>query len=216
MNTGLFGGTFNPVHRGHVQIVDTIGQVFALDEIVVIPAANPPHKNAQNMADAVDRLDMARLAFDVMPNVRVSDAELRRSGRSYTIDTVNRFLGPDNAGDHLYLIMGLDAFLEIHTWKSHLALMEKVPIIVVRRPSDGSETEQLESYLKSVISQTFVFSPDAGAYFNDTLQPVFFYQPPRIDISSSDIRQRVSAGLPVDDLVPPAVAAFIKKKGLYR
>ncbi|MDY6903985.1 MAG: nicotinate (nicotinamide) nucleotide adenylyltransferase [Thermodesulfobacteriota bacterium] len=215
MNRGLFGGTFNPVHNGHIQIVDTIRKAFALDEMVVIPAANPPHKNLDTMADAEDRLEMTRLAFESMPGITVSDVELRRTGRSYTIDTIDFFLNNTNQR-HLYLIMGLDAFLEIHTWKSFMAILTMVPVIIIHRPDEDRETIPFEEYLKSTISNCYTFSKDRGGYIHDTLQPVFFYPSLCIDISSTGIRERLNAGRSVDDFVPPAVATFIKNKGLYQ
>ncbi|MDY6823134.1 MAG: nicotinate (nicotinamide) nucleotide adenylyltransferase [Thermodesulfobacteriota bacterium] len=216
MNTGLFGGTFNPVHRGHVEMAKITRQAFALDEIVVIPAANPPHKDIHEMADAGDRLHMARLAFDRFEGFRVSDMELRREGRSFTIDTVTRFLENRGANDRLYLILGLDAFLELHTWKAYMKLMSRIPLIVIRRSIGDNESEMFESYLKSTISEKYRFSREQGGYVHDALQTVFFHEIPPIEISATQARERVKAGHPADDLVPPEVATFIAKKGLYR
>ncbi len=212
MKKGLFGGTFDPVHLGHIRIAEAIRDAFGLDEIVVIPSANPPHKDTTGMADAGDRLAMTRLAFAQRPGFSVSDKELRREGRSYTIDTVSDFLTSLPENDTLYLIMGLDAFLEIDTWKSHMALMALVPIIVIRRPVDNSETKHFESYLWSTISAEYMFSDKQMAYVHDTLQPVWFYQAPRIEISATQIRSRIKAGQPICHLVPPKIESFITKK----
>ncbi len=124
MKTGLFGGTFNPVHLGHVRIAQAVQKTFALDDLIVVPAAQPPHKQSRDMADPHLRLEMTRLAFEPIPGCRVSDIELKRSGPSYTIDTVSFFLSrlPAGAAD-LYLIIGLDAFLELPTWKDYGSLL---------------------------------------------------------------------------------------------
>src|SRR6056297_2561582 len=98
MKTGLFGGTFNPVHLGHVRIAQAVQKTFALDDLIVVPAAQPPHKQSRDMADPHLRLEMTRLAFEPIPGCRVSDIELKRSGPSYTINTVSFFLSRLPAG----------------------------------------------------------------------------------------------------------------------
>ena len=114
---GLFGGTFNPVHLGHLRTAQEVLEEFGLDHIRFIPAANPPHKDCHDLVDGSQRLAMLKRAISGNSGFVASDAELKRAGRSYTIDTVRqmvRELGPD-AG--CYLILGLDAFMEIDTWK---------------------------------------------------------------------------------------------------
>ena len=123
MRFGLFGGTYNPVHIGHLRAALEVKEGFSLDEVFLIPAALPPHKMPGEVADADDRLHMLSLALEDAPGLTISDVELKRSGPSYTIDTVQHF--KRNAPDQfqIYLIMGMDAFLEIDTWKSYDELL---------------------------------------------------------------------------------------------
>ncbi|MEW6077551.1 MAG: nicotinate-nucleotide adenylyltransferase [Thermodesulfobacteriota bacterium] len=217
MKTGLFGGTFNPVHSGHVMIATDILSCFALDGIIIIPAASPPHKTAEFMADISLRLEMTRLAFNGQPGCTVSDIETRRVGRSYTIDTVNHFRKTLPAGTDLFFIAGLDAFLELDTWKDYLALMETIPFIVITRPvPDSPEKEALKTFLSLKISDRYTFSPDKACYEHETLRPVFLYERPAIHISSTEIRERLKQGRPIRGMVPDSVEQFIKKKGLYQ
>ena len=164
---GLFGGTFNPIHRGHLQVIQEVMEAFSLDQIKLIPAALPPHKESGGVADAQDRLQMIRLAVANYPaltqTVTVSDVELKRPGPSYTIDTVRYFMQVLSENSRLFFILGLDAFHEIDTWKSYLDLFELVPFIVMARPGvyrhDGDlKWEILEKYLKSKISDAYRFS----------------------------------------------------------
>jgi nicotinate-nucleotide adenylyltransferase len=217
MKTGLFGGTFNPVHSGHVMIATDILSSFALDSIIIIPAASPPHKTAEFMADISLRLAMARLAFDGLPGCSVSDIETRRGGRSYTIDTVNHVRKTLPAGTGLFFIVGLDAFLELDTWKDYMALMETVPFIVINRPLQGHpEKDALMTFLALKISDRYVFSPEKACYVHEKLQPIFFYERPAIHISSTEIRERLKKGLPIHNMVPDSVERFIKEKDLYQ
>jgi nicotinate-nucleotide adenylyltransferase len=217
MKTGLFGGTFNPVHSGHVMITTDILASFPLDNIIVVPAAAPPHKDAGFMADISLRLEMTRLAFDGLPGCSVSDIESKRRGRSYTIDTVNYFLTALPPGTDLFFIVGLDAFLELDTWKKYMTLVETIPFIVIKRPLCGrAEKKALESFLALKISAAYTFSSEKGCYLHDTLQPIFFYKNPALRISSTEIRRRLKSGRPVKTMIPDAVEQFIKKEGLYQ
>jgi len=163
MRIGLFGGTFNPIHLGHIQVVHEVQEGFALERIILIPSALPPHKEPGGVADARDRMEMIRLAIADYQNFTVSDVELKRSGPSYTIDTVRHFKAALPEDYALYLILGLDAFLEIDTWKSYTDLFLMVPFIVMARTDAGdSDTvlrwQTLEAYLKSRITEGYQFS----------------------------------------------------------
>ena len=217
MNTGLFGGTFNPVHYGHVRIATDIIDDFSMDSVIIVPAAIPPHKPKGFTADISLRLEMARLAFSGIPKCFVSDIEAKRGGRSYTIDTVDYFLKTRPPETTLFFIVGLDAFLELDTWKNYMKLIEIIPFIVVNRPlSDGSALASLSSFLSAKISDTYFFFSEPAVFVHDTLKPVYFHQIPGIDISSTQIRDRLKSGLPVKEMLPPAVEQFINERGLYQ
>ncbi len=221
---GLFGGTFNPIHRGHLQVIQEVMEAFDLDQIKLIPAALPPHKEPGGVADAQDRLQMIRLAVANYPaliqSVTVSDVELKRPGPSYTIDTVRYFMQvlPENTG--LFFILGLDAFHEIDTWKSYLDLFDLIPFIVMARPGvyrqDGDLMwEILEKYLKSKISDAYRLSVARSCYVHAEKQPIFVFDATPVEISSTQIRESVKNRRSITSLVPENVEDFIKTKGLY-
>lgn len=220
MRIGLFGGTFNPIHLGHIQVVHEVQEGFALERIILIPSALPPHKEPGGVADARDRMEMIRLAIADYQNFTVSDVELKRSGPSYTIDTVRHFKSALPEDYALYLILGLDAFLEIDTWKSYTDLFLMVPFIVMARTDAGdSDTvlrwQTLEAYLKSRITEGYQFSASRSCYIHDEKQPIFVYNVTPVNISSTKIRQLIKKGGAIRSLVPKIVEDFIKTKGLY-
>ena len=220
MRIGLFGGTFNPFHLGHLKAALEVKKAFSLDQNYIIPSAIPPHKNNLGLVKAGDRREMIRQAVSNHPGLVVSDIELKRSGPSYTIDTVNHFKSTFSEGTRLYLIVGLDAFLEIDTWKSYHDLLRIIPFIVMERPDpkwkDSSRQRQvLEEFLKCRISKGYNFSSSRFGYFHADKQPIFISKLRLLDISSSAIRELIKAGGSIQSLVPPKVESFIKSKGLY-
>ena len=220
MRLGLFGGTFNPVHFGHLRSALEVKEGFDLDEIILIPAALPPHKSAGEVVDAADRLHMLRLALDDSAAIRISDVEIKRAGTSYTIDTVHHFKRTLPAESSIFLIVGLDAFLEIDTWKSYDELLRQVPFIIINRPQtgsagDGFRWKSLEGYLKAKISADYTFVESRNGFCSPTKQPVYVFKVTALDISSTGIRNLAKEGRPIDYLVPQKVAEFIKSKGIY-
>ena len=220
MHIGLFGGTFNPVHFGHLRAALEVKEGFQLDEVILIPAALPPHKLPGEVADAADRLHMLSLALEDTSGLKLSDVELKRSGPSYTIDTVEHFKRTLPAESRIYLIMGLDAFLEIDSWKSYEELLIQVPFIIINRPragidADGFRWKVLEDYLTSEISADYAFSESQSVYRSHNKQPVYAFEVTALDISSTGVRKKVKKGRSIGYLVPRKVAEFIKSKGIY-
>ena len=221
MRIGLFGGTFNPVHFGHLRAALEIREGFGLDEVILIPASLPPHKIPLEVADAADRMQMLNLALENISGLKLSDVELKRSGPSYTIDTVQHLRQKLPDQSRIYLIMGIDAFLEIDTWKSYNELLERIPFIIISRPNAGNSGinygwKRLEDYLTLKISGDYVFSESQNCYRAKDKQPVYIYEVTGLNISSTRIRSLISEGRPVRFLVPQKVAHFIKSKGLYK
>jgi nicotinate-nucleotide adenylyltransferase len=217
---GIFGGTFNPIHLGHVQVVREVKADFDLDKILIIPSALPPHKELDGVADAEDRLEMIRLAFLDDPNFMISDVELKRSGPSYTIDTVRHYKSILSENTDLFLIVGLDAFLEIDTWKSYKDLFLLIPFIVMSRTINGENSTKLEwkslkNYLQSKISKGYTFSLTQSSFVHDKKQPIFVYNVTPVNISSTSIRRNIREGRSIKQLVPEIIEDFIKTKGLY-
>lgn len=220
MRIGLFGGTFNPIHLGHLRAALEVKKAFSLARNYIIPSAIPPHKNNLGLVETGDRLEMIRQAVFEHPGLVVSDIELKRSGPSYTIDTVNHFKSTFSEDTRLYLIVGLDAFLEIDTWKSYNDLLRIIPFIVMARPDpkwkDASRQRQvLEEFLKRRISKGYNFSSSPFGYFHADKQPIFISKVSLLDISSSAIRELIKAGGSIQSLVPQKVESYIKSKGLY-
>jgi nicotinate-nucleotide adenylyltransferase len=221
MRIGLFGGTFNPIHRGHLWAASEVKKIFNLDQIILIPAALPPHKTPGQVARADDRLNMINLAVTDLSGLTVSDVELHRSGPSYTIDTIRHFKHSLGEAVRIYLIMGLDAFLEIHTWKSHQELLEQIAFIVMARPGEDYADarhgwEILAAYLKSTLSADYQFDAAEACYTSEGKQPIYICDIGALDISSTKIREKVKKRLSTKDLVTPEVADYIRLKGLYR
>ena len=220
MRFGLFGGTFNPVHLGHLRAALEVKEGFELEKIFLIPAALPPHKMPGEVVDAADRLHMLNLAVEDTAGFSVSDVELKRSGPSYTIDTVNHFKRALPEKSEIYLIMGLDAFLEIDSWRSYQALLLQIPIIVLNRPKTDTFKsrvgwELLDDYLKTGLSGNFHFSELQSSYLADGKQPIHIFEVTALDISSTRIRNLIKEGRSIGYLVPRKAAKFINSRGLY-
>ena len=220
MRIGLFGGTFNPIHLGHLRAALEVKSGFELDKIFLIPAAVPPHKMQGNVANAADRLELINLSITADSGLSASDVELKRSGPSYTIDTVSYFKQTLPADSMIYLVMGLDAFLELDTWKSYEELLEQVPFIVIGRPNAEQQgitagRKCLDDYLRSSISPQYKYSVDQSCYRLPKKQPIYFFDVTSMDISSTKIRALIKNGQSAQYLVPEKVLEYMKSKGLY-
>lgn len=221
MRIGLFGGTFNPIHNGHLWAALEIKSGFDLDQIYLIPAAVPPHKTPGMVANADDRLQMINLAIADFSGIMVADVELRRPGPSYTIDTVRHFKHTLKKGSRTFLLMGLDAFLEIDTWKSYRELLEQIAFIVIARPTGAYPNalqgrKILEDYLRSTLSADYELSAGGDYYLAEGKQPIHFCDVGAPDISSTVIREKVKEKKAIKNWVPLEVAEYIQLKGLYR
>lgn len=217
---GLFGGTFDPIHMGHLRTVWEVKQGFSLDQISLIPAALPPHKNNRPLALAADRLKMIRMAIEGMPEFMVSDIELDRSGPSYTIDTVRHFKKDAGPSDGLFFILGSDAFLEIDTWRAFEALFDQIEMIVMTRPApDGMTTEaifeRLSDFIAAKIDPGYRFRAASKAFEHPLKNAIRPFAVTPLDISSTAIRRLVKEGRSIRFLVPEPVRRYIKTKGLY-
>jgi nicotinate-nucleotide adenylyltransferase len=220
MRIGLFGGTFNPVHMGHLRAAVEVRQGFELDEVFLIPAALPPHKVPGEVAASADRLNMLNLALGADSGLKVSNVELNRSGPSYTIDTVQHFKQTLPAESCLFLIMGLDAFLEIDTWKSYRKLLTQIPLIVINRPNAGDRMsgvpwKVMDDYISAKLSANYSYSASRSAYLANGQQPINVFEVTALDISSTRVRLAISKDRSIHYLVPPKVAEYIRAKGIY-
>ena len=220
MRVGLFGGTFNPIHHGHLRAAVEIQESFRLQKLYLIPAALPPHKDLKNVLSASDRIEMTRLAIQDYPDFILSDVELKRSGPSYTVDTVQAFQNDLEPGSDLFLIMGLDAFLEIDTWKAYKRLVQMLPIIVMARPlQEGvithTEWAGMTELIHTQISDAYQFSNQKNCYLHQRYQPIHRQPISMLDISATKIRQLVRQNRSIRFLVPQSVENYILKQGIY-
>ncbi len=207
MNIGIFGGTFNPVHFGHLRTVEEIREGFNLEIIYFVVAKIPPHKNSENIASASERYRLLKIAIKNNPFFKPSSIELRRKKTSYSFDTIMYFKKKFK-DDNLYFIMGADAFKEIYTWFKYKEILKNIDIIVMARPEYNCDYELLERLgYKKCEKRVFV---------NSYCKKVFFYNVTQLDISSSKIRDYIGKNLSVNYFLPEKCIKYIYKNKLYK
>jgi len=209
--TGIFGGTFNPIHLGHLRAAEEVRRACGLTRIVFVPAHLPPHKKVR-VAPARHRLAMVRLAVRGNPRFSVSDIELRRAGSSYSFETIRFVNSRLHPQDELFFIIGSDAFREIHTWKYYPDFFSACHFIVMGRPGEGIGFDGL---LPPDIAGEFTPRPKQACYEHRSGYRVLYQRVTLLDISSTAVRRALRAGDSVRYLVPEAVERYIQKYDLY-
>jgi len=215
MKAGLFGGTFNPFHNGHMGIIEYVKKKYGLKKIFFIPSATPPHKPDINLAPANDRFAMVRQSLKDHKNFEVSDKELIRKGPSFTIDTINEFKKEYGLNTRFFLLMGSDAFLDITTWKQKDRIFEAIQIIIMLR-GHWKNNHAIASFIDENISKGYIFNKQDNTFSHKTKQKIIICVVPKIDISSTIIRERVKNNESIKDLVPANVETIIRTKDLYK
>jgi nicotinate-nucleotide adenylyltransferase len=216
----LFGGTFDPIHSGHIAVASAAEKRFHLDCVFFIPSSRPPHKQAEELCAYEHRFAMVALACSSHPHFVPSLAESSSNGASgrifYSIDTVRRFRKEfSQPGDRIYFIVGADSFLDLHAWKDYAELLKLCDFVVANRPGFPSRRfreivppELLAPSAAKARSDTRVIRlRDTAVYLLDTVAS---------DVSATDVRQRMERGESVRGLVPPRVEEYITKQALYR
>ena len=197
MKLGILGGTFNPPHNAHMEMAALARDTLGLDRVLLMVAADPPHKRVAGQVPAQDRLSMARLAAESLPKLEASDLELLRDGKSYTADTLAA-LSEQYPGAELYLILGSDMLLDLKTWRTPERIMRLAAIAAVARQGQCESDRQAAQALEAAYhARVTLLSGEV---------------PP---ISSTSIRRRLEAGLPVADMLPPSVERYCYEEGLY-
>lgn len=209
---GLLGGTFDPVHNGHLQLGQIVLDRGELERVLFIPAAHPPHKNGSKVSGGSHRLKMLRLALADKDGLELSDIEMGRGGMSYTIDTLKELRRAYESETACHFIIGSDAFAEIETWYRWRELLVSINFIVAVRP--GFSVKEIER----LIARNG-FQPESEKH-DRWINPrhgneVFFLADKTVDISSTDIRTRISRGVNWKHMVPEIVADYIGANGLY-
>jgi nicotinate-nucleotide adenylyltransferase len=214
MKWGLLGGTFDPIHTGHLRCAEEILEIFDLNRIIFVPASKPPHKIHGDITSFHYREQMITLAIEGNPVFSFSDVEKRRENTSYSVETVEYILKKYMENLELYFILGQDAFHAIQTWKEWEKLLLLCNFVVMTRP--GYENKGLEGILPASFSSKFTYDDDVKGFSGPTGHVIFFREVTFLDISSSDIRQRVRQGKSIKFLVPETVRHYIAKNSLYK
>ena len=212
MNIGLMGGTFNPVHLAHLRIAEEARELCALDRVLFIPAADPPHKPLAGEVPFAQRCEMVRLAIAGNPAFELSDIEGQRAGKSYSIDTIS-FFRAQHPDDKLFFIIGSDSFLEIGLWHRYAEIFRLCNLIVVERPAVRS-ADPLAA-LPVAIRGEFSYTAASAQTAARIRTVCALSEGCPLDISSTGIRSLVAAGRSITYLVPPAVEAYIKNQRIY-
>ncbi len=198
MKTGIFGGSFNPVHQGHVDLAKAFVEALQLDRLLVIPSGIPPHKQVRFPTPGEKRMQMCLLAFAGVPQAEVLDLEIRREGASYTCETLRElhFLYPQ---EELYLLMGADMFTSLDSWREPETIFRLAVLCGIPRDREDAETlRRAARKWEAQGAKTVILDVSIMA------------------VSSTLIRQRISRGETVSGLLPPAVEAYVYENGLYR
>jgi nicotinate-nucleotide adenylyltransferase len=194
---GILGGTFDPIHVGHLEAADAARSALQLDQVLLLPSRTPPHRSSEPQASVFHRFAMTALASNAREWLAGSDLELQREGPSYTALTLEELHHEGFAASQLFFIMGADAYVDIAAWYDYPRFFDLANFVVVSRP--GSSLRSSDG------SQRLPSGPTS----------VFFVEAATPDVSSTDIRHRVGAGDSIDGLVPPLVAEHIHKHRLY-
>jgi len=213
MKWGLLGGTFDPIHLGHLRCAEEIREIFDLDRIIFIPASRPPHKTDACITSFYHRERMIRLAIEENPAFSFSDVENRREGRSFSVETIDYFLKRYSENSELYFILGQDTFCQIQTWKNWEELLLLCNFVVMRRP--GYENIGLSEVIPAAIASQFTYDETVKGFKGSTGRVIFFQEVTLLAISASDIRRRLKEGISIRYLIPDAVRHYIFQNSLY-
>ncbi len=212
MRIGILGGTFNPIHLAHLRLAEEAREACALDRVLFIPAAAPPHKNVAEETSFRHRLAMTELATADHPAFAVSDLESRRAGKSYSVHTLE-ILRRERPGDAFFFLVGMDSFRDIASWYEYGRLFELTHLVVAARP--GSDVDDPLALLPVAIRSDFCYDAAARTLRHRAGTAVFFLSETRLDISSTRIRELVAAGRSIRYLVPAPVEDYIMRHRLY-
>jgi nicotinate-nucleotide adenylyltransferase len=200
LKLGIMGGTFDPIHYGHLVTAEAVRDKFKLDKVIFVPAGNPPHKFRRKVTDKKIRYLMTILATVTNPYFEVSTIEIDREGYTYTIDTIRELKNAYGSKSELYFITGADAILEILTWRNSNELLKLCNFVAATRPGYGQDSIKRKlDYIKKL-------------YKKD----VYEVTVPSLAISSTDIRNRVYENRPIKYLLPESVERYIEKCNLYK
>lgn len=206
----LFGGTFDPIHFGHLHPVEALAHQVGLQQVTLLPNNVPPHR-PQPEASATQRVAMVKLAIADRPLFRLDPRELQRSAPSWTVETLAELRQERGSQQPLAFIIGQDSLLTLHKWHRWQDLLSLCHLLVCKRPGypAAMETDEMQQWLNNHLA------PDAHALHHQPAGSIFLADTPLVSISATEIRQRRHLGESCDDLLPAAVSAYIDREGLY-
>ena len=213
MHIAIMGGTFNPIHIGHLRIAEEVREAFGLDKTLFIPTYQPPHKDNGSLISSEHRLEMVRLAIKDNPFFEASDIEIKRGGRSYSIVTLKELHEKYPKTDFSFIV-GTDSFNDITTWCEYEELFKLANFIVIPRP--GYAVKKIGEVLPVELAKKFWYDSEKGAYSNNYGKFVSYMETTLFDISASKIRKAIKEGNSTRYILPKEVADYIRKNNLYR
>ena len=210
--TAVFGGSFNPIHYGHLLLADDLLEILSLDRVLFVPAKHPPHKDPTRLAPPEERLAMVRLATQGHAGFEVSDIELTRPGPSFTVDTLAALARP---GQALFLIVGSETFLDLLAWREPRRVAQLARLVIVPRVGSPFDTESdaAQKVLREIGVEGGFSTVDGGRVPE---RGVIVSRAASMPISASELRRRVREGRSLAFRLPPVVADYIRSRGLYR
>jgi nicotinate-nucleotide adenylyltransferase len=212
---GLFGGTFNPIHSGHIRAAEIVQKRLKLDKVLFIPSYIPPHKDSEGIASPAHRMKMVELALHSHPRFIPSSIEVDAEERSYSIITLGKIkkLYPNS---RIFFILGVDAFLEIDTWKNHEQVLEQCSFVVISRP--GFRLEEAEPVIQGISREMMCKLSESENIDEGMLRnrKIFLLSIDALDVSSSDIRKKIKKGESIQKIVPDEVSSYIQRNNLYQ
>ena len=219
MKIGIFGGTFNPIHEGHLAIAEEVRNAVGLDKVLFIPAGVPPHKKDQEVIKAIHRLEMVRLAIENRPHFEVCDLEVERAGTSYTVDTVETLKKSYSEETIWFLMLGLDAFLGFNSWREPERLLDLCHFVVVSRPGFRFIEISRLPFVKSASSEKLArldSSDESRSEFDLGISTqIILLRVQAWEVSATEIRSHLSGGKRRRNLLPLPVESYIIKNQLY-
>ncbi|MCX6546300.1 MAG: nicotinate-nucleotide adenylyltransferase [Acidobacteria bacterium] len=211
--TGVLGGTFDPIHVGHLAVAGAARRLLGLDDILIIPSLVPPHRAAGPSASPFHRFAMVAMVCAAHPYLVASDIELVRPGPSYTADTLRRLHAAGHAALQIFFLTGADAFAEIATWREYPGVLSLAHFVVSSRP--GISASELPARLPGLASRMMTVRDDGVPVADEQAPRVYLLDCPTPDVSSTDIRSRARDHRSISGLVPPEIDRHIRRHGLY-
>lgn len=204
---GIFGGAFDPVHKGHVSSIIELKDKLDFSELKIIPC-NIPAQKEKTVASNSERLKMLKLAFEEFDNINIDSYELDKKGISYTVDTLEAITKKSKVGQHLTLIMGLDAFINLTSWKNYERILELSSILILRRPNYVLKKNYLAQFERELTDDLEIFLNSKGK--------IIFFTLTQLEISSTEIKKAIKNNKSCEDYLDKKVLEFINEKSIYK